>query len=298
MQTRTATAIRLPAREKRLYNRSTMEILKLKTPEEYLEAERVQATVWHFPDREIVPLNELVVLQKHGGHVFAAFEGEAMIAFCFGCPAYGDGKVYHYSRMLGVMPGNQDSGIGYTMKLKQREYVLDQGLDLVVWTFDPLQSRNAYLNIEKLGCIIDEYSVNLYPESGSQFNKGLESDRFTPEWWIASRRVKDRLAGKRTNYDLEEFAAAVETRTRDAGWREPVEVRTKLKGKRVSVEIPDDIDALKKQDLPLAQLWRHRTREAFLEYFKRGYVVTGFASKPELGQRRSFYLLEKGFKVR
>jgi predicted GNAT superfamily acetyltransferase len=275
-----------------------MQIRKLSTPEEYLEAERVQRNVWHFPDREIVPLNELVVLQKHGGHVFSAFEGDTMIAFCFGCPGYKDGKVYHYSRMLGVMPGNQDSGIGYTMKLKQREYVLKQGLDLVVWTFDPLQSRNAYLNIEKLGCVIREYSENLYPESGSKFNKGLESDRFTPEWWIASRRVKDRLAGKRSKHDLERYATAVETKVNEGGWREPVAVRTKLREKRVGIEIPEDIDALKKKDLQLAQLWRFRSREAFQSYLKRGYVVMGFASKSELGQRRSFYLLEKGFRVR
>jgi predicted GNAT superfamily acetyltransferase len=274
-----------------------MEIRKLSTPDEFLEAETIQRTVWHFPDREIVPLNELVVLQKHGGHVFGAFDKGKMTAFCFGCPAYRDGKVYHYSRMLGVVPGSQDSGIGFTMKLKQRDYVLEQGLDLVVWTFDPLQSRNAYLNIEKLGCVIHEYSVNLYPESGSQFNAGLESDRFTPEWWIASQRVKDRIAGKKPKHDLEEYEPALETRAHDAGWRDPVAVKEALK-ERVSIEIPDDIDALKKDNLALAQAWRSRTREAFQAYFERGYVVMGFASKPEPDRRRSFYLLEKGFKVR
>ena len=274
-----------------------MEIRKLSTPEEYLEAETLQRKVWHFPDREIVPLNELVVLQKHGGHVFSAFEGGKMIAFCFGCPGYRDGKVYHYSRMLGVMPGNQDSGIGYTMKLKQRDYVLEQGLDLVVWTFDPLQSRNAYLNIEKLGCVIREYSENLYPESGSRFNRGLESDRFTPEWWIGSKRVRDRLAGKRASHDLESYAFALEARTNKAGWREPVSVRAGLKQSKVLIEIPADIDALKKKSLRLAQEWRTATREAFQAYFRRGYVVMGFDSflKPS---RWSFYLLEKGFEVR
>src|SRR6185503_10872866 len=197
-----------------------MQIRKLATPQEYLEAEEVQRTVWHFPDREIVALNELVVLQKNGGHVFGAFDRGKMIAFCFGSPGYLDGKAYHYSRMLGVMPGYQDSGLGYTLKLKQRDYVLEQGLDLVTWTFDPLQSRNAYLNIEKLGCVISKYTVNLYPESNSQFNAGMESDRFSPEWWVASRRVKDRIAGKRIPYDLKSWAPALETKVADAGWRE------------------------------------------------------------------------------
>ncbi len=275
-----------------------MEIRKLATPKEYLEAEEVQRTVWHFPDREIVPLNELVVVQKHGGHVFGGFANGKMIAFCFGCPGYHDGKTYHYSRMLGVMPGYQDSGIGYTLKLKQRDYVLEQGLDLVLWTFDPLQSRNAYLNIEKLGCIIREYTVNLYPESGSRFNAGMESDRFTPEWWIATKRVKDRIAGKRAKYDLDDHAPAIETRVSEGGWREPVDVRSNRREKLLSIEIPDDIDALKAADLALAQRWRESTREAFLGYFKKGYVITGFSSIPEVGRRRSFYLLEKGFQIK
>jgi predicted GNAT superfamily acetyltransferase len=275
-----------------------MEIRKLATPEEYLEAENVQKVVWHFPDREIIPLNELVVMQKNGGHVFGAFDGKKMTSFCFGVPGYKDGKVFHYSRMLGVMPGYQDSGIGYTMKLKQREYVLKQGIDLIVWTFDPLQSRNAYLNIEKLGCIIREYSVNIYPGSGSQFNAGLETDRFTPEWWIASRRVKDRIAGKRPAYDLKAYPAALETRVSGAGWREPAELRSKRRDRRLSIEIPDDIDALKKVDLALAQRWREASREAFVESFEKGFVVHGFATLPEVGRRRSFYLLEKGYRLR
>jgi predicted GNAT superfamily acetyltransferase len=275
-----------------------MEIRKLATPEEYLEAEQVQKVVWHFPDREIIPLNELVVMQKNGGHVFGAFEKGKMTAFCFGVPGFKDGTIYHYSRMLGVMPRFQDSGIGYTMKLKQRDYVLKQGIDLVIWTFDPLQSRNAYLNIEKLGCIIREYAVNIYPGSGSQFNAGLESDRFSPEWWIATRRVKDRISGKRVAYDLKDFPAALETRVTESGWREPAEVRTRQRSRRVSVEIPDDIDALKKDDLSLAQRWREATREAFLACFKKGYVIHGFASIPEIGRRRSFYLLEKGYRIR
>lgn len=275
-----------------------MEIRKLATAAEYLEAERLQQAVWHFPEREIIPLNELVVLQKNGGHVFGGFDGGVMAAFCFGMPGYRDGKAYHYSRMLGVLPGRQDSGIGYAMKLKQREYVLGQGLDLVVWTFDPLQSRNAYLNVEKLGCIIRDYAVNLYPSSGSQFNEGLESDRFTAEWWIASRRVKESLAGRRRSYDLEDYPPAIRTRGTEAGWRAPTKVAVPVRGKRMSIEIPDDIDALKKDDLELAQRWREATRRAFVAALRRGYVVHGFVGVPEVGRRRSFYLLEKEFRVR
>lgn len=274
-----------------------MQIRKLRSPQEYLEAEELQRAIWQFPDREIVPLNELVVMQKHGGHVFGAFDRGPMVGFCFGCPAYHEGATYHYSRMLGVLPGYQDAGTGYAMKLKQRGFVLDQGLDRVVWTFDPLQARNAHFNLEKLGCVIREYEVNLYPGSQSRFNRGLETDRFTTEWPIASRRVRDRLAGKRVAADFDAFAPAIESRVNDAGWREPARARTSLRDRRISIEIPDDTDALKGADLKAAQVWRRVTRQAFTSYLGRGYVIGGFHRRPELNRHRGFYLLEKGLRV-
>jgi predicted GNAT superfamily acetyltransferase len=152
--------------------------------------------------------------------------------------------------------------------------------------------------VEKLGCVIREYAVNLYPTSGSRFNEGLESDRFTAEWWIASRRVKDSLAGRKRAYDLSEYAPAIATRATEAGWREPVDGAVRVRGKRISIEIPDDIDALKTDDLALAQRWREATRRAFVAALRKGYVVHGFAGVPEVGRRRSFYLLEKGYRVR
>ncbi len=276
-----------------------MQLRKLATEEEYREAERLQSEVWKFPDREIIPLNELVILQKHGGQVFGAFDRTGrMVAFCFGQPGYRDGKVYHYSRMLGVLPEFQDSGIGRVLKLKQRDFVLEQGLNLVEWAFDPLQSRNAYFNIEKLGAVIREYNVNLYPGSDSRFNRGLAPDRFTAEWWLASRRVRGRLDGAKEAYDLEAFAPVISTHENDDGWRTPESVRARLSGKRISIEIPSDVNALKADDLRLAQRWRAKTREAFLLAFKKGYVVHGFASPVEGTRRRSHYLLEKGYRVR
>ncbi len=275
-----------------------MEIRKVVTHEEYLEVEELQRRIFRFPDREIVPLNELVVIQKNGGYVFGAFDRGRMAAFCFGCAGYKDGKTYHYSRMLGILPECRDAGLGYRMKIEQRRHVLEQGLDLVTWTYDPLQSRNAYFNVEKLGVVVREYLLNLYAGAESAFNRGLETDRFTAEWWIRSRRARDRAAGKRPAHDLEAFAPVLEIRPGGAGWREPVSLRARARGRRLSVEIPDDIDALKKDSLRLARLWRSRTREAFQGLFRRGYAVTGFTTRPEGERRRGFYLLEKGGGVR
>ncbi len=262
-------------------------IRKLKSQEEYLEAEGIQRTVWHFPEREVIPLNELVVAQKNGGHVFGAFDRRRMVAFCFGVPGFRDGKVYHYSRMLGVLPERQDRGLGRRMKLRQREFVLKQGLDLIRWTFDPLQGRNAHLNIEKLGCIVCEYVVDIYGRSGSRFNRGLPTDRFVTEWWIRSRRVADRMAG-RGSLTLEEASRSYE----------PAVKGRRAKSRRVSVEIPSDIDKMKAGNLKEALEWRLRTRSSFQELFGRGYVIHGFATGIEHGSRKSLYLLEKGYEVR
>lgn len=267
-----------------------MQIRRLKTTAEYLEAERLQRDVWHFPDRELIPLNELVVFQKHGGHVFGAFDRGRMVGFCYGSPAYRDGKPYHYSRMLGIVRGRQDAGLGLRLKRRQRRYVLRQGLDLIRWTFDPLQSRNAHFNLEKLGCVIREYAVNLYAGSRSLFNRGLDSDRFVVEWWVASERVKRLLRGNPAVRDPGAYTPAL---VLDVG-RRPAGAKPRIRARHVSVEIPDDIDEMKLKHLRVAQAWRRETRRVFLALFRRGYVVHGFTRAGD----RGIYLLEKGCRVR
>jgi predicted GNAT superfamily acetyltransferase len=281
-----------------------LEMRLLKTHEEYLEAEQIQRTVWGFADREIIPLNELVVAQKNGGHVFGAFENGRMVAFCFGVPGYLNKKVYHYSRMLGVLPEYQDKGLGYKLKLYQRELVSKQGLDLVRWTFDPLQSRNAFFNIEKLGAVIREYVVNIYGDiSSSKFNAGLETDRFLPEWWIRSKRVKRHLDDKVEPVAIEEvlvgksYAAGLEARFNEADLLVPETVRVSLSSKKVYAEVPAEIDVIKGRDLDLARRWRFELRKFFTAAFAHGYVANRFASGVIGERRRSAYLLEKGFKV-
>lgn len=269
-----------------------MLIRKLKTHSEFLAAERLQRTVWRFPWREVIPLNELVVAQRIGGHVIGAFEGRRLIGFSFGIPGLEARRPYFYSRMTGILPACQNSGAGRRLKAFQRQLVLEQGLDLIRWTFDPLQSRNAFFNIEKLGVVIDEYLPNLYGESESRFNRGLPTDRFVSRWWIRSRRVEDRLSGRSPSPTIEEalFGLPAALDVAAAGtWLRPHRVRSPLRDPRITVEIPANIDALKADDLRLALAWRGAIRRAFQSYFSRGYAVTGFAR----GEGRSLYLLEK-----
>ena len=269
-----------------------MIIRKLRSHAEYLAAEDIQRAVWRFPEREVIPLNELVVAQRIGGHVLGAFHRGRLAAFCFGIPGFAGGQVFHYSRMTGVLPAHQNSGVGFDLKLAQRKLVIAQGLDLIRWTFDPLQSRNARFNIEKLGCVIDEYLVNVYGASGSQFNAGLETDRFVPKWWIRSKRVRDRLAGRGKSLPIGEalarFPAAIATTFRENLPR-PGRVSPPPRGPRAAVEIPFEIDAVKRSDVKLAQAWRRATRAAFRSHFEKRFVVTGFST----GEGRSLYLLER-----
>lgn len=265
-----------------------MKIRKLETHKEYLAAEDLQRKVFGFADREVIPLNELVVAQKNGGIVFGTFEGQKLIGFCFGVPALRDGQFFHYSRMLGILQEYQGKNIGFKMKLFQRRFVISQGLSLIRWTFDPLQSKNAYLNIEKLGVLIDEYIINLYAQSTSKFNKGLETDRFIPKWFIKSPRVVSRLINGPVKHKLEEYVPSFLTRVNSDGFPEPGK-SISARSRKVSVEIPVSIDELKSSSLSLATTWRTRTRLGFLNFFKKGFRVDGFA----WGDKTAFYLLQK-----
>lgn len=276
-----------------------IQVRLLQNHAEYLEAERFQELVWQFAPRELIPLNELVVAQRNGGFVFGAFDPRgAMVGFCFGVPGFKSGKTYHYSRMCGVAPGYQDQGLGKTLKRYQRRLVLEQGLDLVKWTFDPLQSRNGFFNVEKLGVIVREYVSNIYAQSSSRFNQGLDTDRFVPEWWVKTDRVAERLERDSPGLAVADLvggrigAAAVTSKVDARGVPLPDGTENYRRGEPIVVEIPPDIDGLKAIDLEVAKRWREVTRGAFGRAFEKGYAVTGFASGVVGDRRRSGYRLE------
>lgn len=279
----------------------TIKIRPVRTIEEYHDCEELQQRVWRFDDREIIPVNELITIQRSGGVVLGAFQRNGrMIGFVFGLPGLVNGEVIHCSRMLAVLPEFRNSGIGMRLKLAQRKHALSQKIRLARWTFDPLQGLNAHFNIEKLGVIVREYIPNLYGHSTSILNRGLETDRFVAEWWLKSKRVLRRLAGKSDTLPLAEILSRHgeyhATNTEPVGYtmRQCKSINCKLTSKRVFVEIPESIQAMKSENLELATDWRLKTRHVFTHYFKKGYVVSGFASDRVEGARRSFYVLEKG----
>jgi predicted GNAT superfamily acetyltransferase len=196
-----------------------------------------------------------VVASKVGGQVFGAFDGAQMVGFCLSIPGLkpGGGGFLH-SHMLGVLPGYRDGGVGRALKLAQREEALARGISLVEWTFDPLELKNAWFNLERLGAIARRYVENQYGTTTSHLHGGLPTDRLVAEWWLASDRARGAVAG-------EPPRPAVQAR----------------------VEIPGDIAAIRQKDPLCAREIQMRAGNEFREHFSRGLAVIGFERSPEKG---------------
>ncbi len=277
-------------------------IKPLTTIEECQACEEAQKKVWGLPERDIVPAHLLITAARNGGLLAGAFDPQGqMIGFVFGllgCSTAGLSGLKHCSHMLGVLEADRDSGIGYALKLAQREHVLSQGLDLVTWTYDPLEGRNAFFNFAKLGVIGHTYEREVYGAMADAFNVGLPSDRFTVEWWVRGDRVVQRLRGGPPPLHLatliaEEAAQVLRTEPGANGLLVPLSYDLNLTKPALLVQIPESIQAIKGTDMGLAQEWRMATRAIFESYFARGYTALEFLSERDERGRRNFYLLRK-----
>jgi predicted GNAT superfamily acetyltransferase len=172
-------------------SQAVIEIRQLFQLADFEEVLHLQQAIWGFPDIELLPLRFLVVVNSVGGHVFGAYDGDMMVGFCFAIPGVKrGGQPYLHSHMLGVLPAYRDAHVGRSLKLKQREEALARGIQLIEWTFDPLELKNAFFNIERLGAIVRRYHENQYGITFSPLHGGLPTDRCYAEWWIASPRVE------------------------------------------------------------------------------------------------------------
>ncbi|HVO81169.1 MAG TPA: GNAT family N-acetyltransferase [Terriglobales bacterium] len=177
-------------------NPDSILIRKCHALEEMRACVALQKEVWNFTDIELVPLRLFVVAERVGGQVMGAFEGGELVGFAFAIPGFRAGHSYLYSHMLAVRKGYRDAGLGRRLKLFQREDALARGFELMEWTFDPLEIKNAYLNVEKLGAIARRYHVNQYGITSSPLQGGLPTDRLVAEWWLKSKRVESVLGDK------------------------------------------------------------------------------------------------------
>jgi chorismate synthase len=270
-----------------------LSIRPVETVEEFRACEDLQHRVWAMPDNlDVVPLHLLVEVQRSGGLLLGAFDSDELIGLVFGFPGLtASGKLKHCSHMLGVAPDYQDLGIGYQLKLAQRKHALRGGFDLVTWTYDPLETRNAYLNIHKLGALCRTYVREYYGPMSDGLNVGLPSDRFQVEWWIASERVVQRLAGElSTQVPGPAFQVNTTARTA-AGLLAPGSLTLDADAPLVQIEIPGDYQAMKTADPGLALTWRLAMRQVFETYFQAGYTVVDFLGRQTAGGRLGYYFL-------
>jgi predicted GNAT superfamily acetyltransferase len=172
-------------------------IADLTTVEQFREAVELQRTIWEFDDAELLPARFFVVAHKVGGQVFGAFADDRMIAFLLAIPGLKpDGRAYLHSHMLGVLPEYRNTGLGKRLKLRQREDAIARGIELIEWTFDPLQLKNAWFNLEGLGAIARRYARNQYGVSSSALQAGLPTDRLVAEWWVNADRMRPPVVEK------------------------------------------------------------------------------------------------------
>lgn len=286
----------------------------LERGDEMNEVVNLQRIVWPGSEMDVVPVHILLASVHSGGLLVGAYIEERLVGFVYGFPGLdsspmhvqsgtGVPRLKHHSHMLAVHPDFRSHGIGFALKRAQWQMVRRQGIERITWTYDPLLSRNAWLNITKLGAVCNTYLENFYGEMQDGVNKGLPSDRFQVDWWLNSRRVNLRLSKrKRKALDLAHYLSAgtdiINTsRAGFDGWAVPPEQATLPAGEQLSnlllVEIPADINGLKAAYPSIALNWRLTTRSLFTALFNQGYLVTDFVHLPGT-QPRSFYVVSHG----
>lgn len=254
--------------------------------------EELQKEVWGLPDLDVVPLTQLVAAKASGGLVIGAFDQNTLAGFAYGFAGYEEGRVTHHSHMLAVRPGYRSFNIGHLLKLAQRERVLEQGIERMTWTFDPLQSVNAYFNFNKLGGVSDRYFVNFYGEEAASFLHRNGTDRLWVTWMLNSRHVRERLGGAVPAFEIGNVSPLVEVGKDHAPRRRALDEGSL--DEQAVIEIPADINGLGQKSSEITAQWREATRSAFTEALAAGYLVKGFHRGERGDQIVGRYVLKRG----
>jgi len=269
----------------------------------------LEREIWGVGYADVVPSPILTVTVKRGGILIGAFHmereelpgsaretpAELLIGFVYSLPGIKNGRPTQWSHMAGVVDAFRREGVGRRLKLLQRERALAMGLDLIEWTFDPLQAANAHLNFAKLGVVAEEYEENIYGESTSPLHGGNPTDRLVAEWYIrephVDRRVNPAGAADTLILRTAEVADAVPiNRTAPSGqWIETVDVDLSIDAKRLLIDVPTGFTDMLARAPELAMAWRVCSRAMFTTYFDRGYRAVDFLLDSAHG--RGSYLL-------
>lgn len=269
-----------------------MEIRPLASWSEYRACEAVQREVWGASFTELAPASLLKIAQSVGGVTSGAFAGgETLVGFVYGLTGLEEGRPVHWSHMLAVREGHRGKGLGRALKRHQREQLMATGIEKCYWTYDPIMSSNAHLNLNHLLANVDRYVVDMYGDTGSHLHEGLGTDRFVVVWRLGPEDPdpfdpsdRDRV---RREADLGRYAAVpVANPGAEEGGPLPGEAA-------VRVAIPSDVLAVRREDPELARRWRRSSRRAFLHYLAEGYRVAGYAP-PSPGALEGHYVLIGG----
>ena len=225
----------------------------LHTLEQFQGCVDLQVAVWGYSDSDLIPRRMFLLADRIGGQVLGAFDGETMAGFAMGLPGYRNGQPYLHSHMLAVLPEYRNVGLGRGLKLAQRNDALARGFELMEWTFDPLEIKNAYLNIERLGAVCRRYQPDFYGPSSSPLQGGLPTDRLYAEWWLRSPRVLRHLG-------------------------EPAPPENPVEREREQILVPQAIQEWKQhpETRERAIEYQRGNREALQSAFARGLAVTGY----------------------
>jgi predicted GNAT superfamily acetyltransferase len=256
---------------------------------------RLEKEVWGFEDADVTPLTLAVAMKAAGSIWLGAFNKDALVGFAFAFPSLEQGKIGFHSHTLAVHPSFDNRGVGYQLKLAQRQRALARGITEITWTFDPLRGRNAHLNFSKLGVISDSYRPDFY---GAQTSSSLHTngtDRLWITWRLADTRVEERIKGRSRRLETLDALALLEPLVRFNGDGKPVgaDLGQALSRQRIAIEIPGDIGQIETGDISRARQWRLATRRAFTEAINAGFTVTEFCRSIRGQQGPGAYLLER-----
>ena len=271
---------------------SSIVIRDIRAAEEMREVEQIQKIVWGVDDLDVVPAAQLIASKTAGGVLLGAFHESQMAGFVFGFVGWENGTAIHHSHMLAIRPEFRHFNFGIKLKLAQRECVIKQGIAEMTWTFDPLQSQNAYINFNKLGVVSKRYLVNFYGEDATSFLHRNDTDRLWVSWLLKSRRVRDRLADGISESAIEGAVPLIEVESGDTP--RSYDFESCAKNEKLSIEIPGDINYLQERDTDLAFDWRLATRSAFTRAIEADFLVEEFFRRKAGGKPTGVYILSRG----
>lgn len=269
-----------------------IEIRSLSSIEELEEVRKLESKIWG--ENDSIPTHQTVTAVKNGGLVLGAYYEGSMVGFQYSFPGFDGQSVYLCSHMLGIDQEYRNKGIGKLLKVAQREEAFKYGYNLITWTYDPLESANGYLNIQKLGGICGKYLENCYGEMEDLLNSGIPSDRFFVEWHIGNKNDNESSL-QIDQIDLNDAIqqSFIKWSVDEEGLPAPIQSESFQDGEFIFVAIPKDFRSIRESNSRLANEWRYTTRNVFKELFQHGWKVRGFHKNSQEDIPVQFYVLTK-----